>query len=67
MADEWDGVIKGWLMNQFWVIWMYGDILKCYLDLMNNGVNMNDINRFVANEWYEIIKFGMLIKLWVVW
>ena len=67
MAEEWDGVIKGWLVNQFWAIWMYGDILKCYLDLMNNGVNMNDINRFVANEWYEIIKFGMLIKLWVVW
>ena len=67
VADKWDGVIKGWLTNQFGAIWIYGEILKCHLDLINNGVNMKYLNRRAADEWYEVIKFGLWFNFWEVW
>lgn len=67
VANEWNGVIKGWLMNQFWAVWIYGDILECHFDVMDNRVNMKDLNRCVADKWDKVIKFGLWTKFWVVW
>ena len=42
--------VNGWLMNPIWDVWMYGDIMKWQLDMMNNGINTKDINRRVTDE-----------------